>query len=61
VPQIGLGELVRDDGDGRTVSGVEPFDDRGVDEVLLGPADGRELVLGAEVGLGELEVRRVAS
>ena len=61
VPEIGLGELVRDDGDGRTVSGAEPFDDRGVDEVLLGPADGRELVLGAEVGLGELEVRRVAS
>ena len=61
VPEIGLGELIRDDGDGRTVSDVEPFDDRGVDEVLLGPADGRELVLGAEVGLGELEVRRVAS
>lgn len=61
VPEIGLGELVRDDGDGRTVSSAEPFDDRGVDEVLLGRADGRELVLGAEVGLGELEVRRVAS
>ena len=61
VPEIGLGELVRDDGNGRTVSSAEPFDDRGVDEVLLGRADGRELVLGAEVGLGELEVRRVAS
>jgi len=61
VPEIGLGELVRDDGNGRTVSSAEPFDDRGMAEVLLGPADGRELVLGAEVGLGELEVRRVAS
>jgi len=61
VPQIGLGELIRDDGDGRTVLEAEPFDDRGVDELRLGPAGGRELVLGAEVGLGELEVRRVAS
>ena len=61
VPEVGLGELVREDGNGRTTSEVDPFDDRGFRDLLLGPADGRELVLGAEVGLGELEVRRVAS
>ncbi len=60
-PDIGVGSLVTTGPEGRTSQDTEPFDDVRYPDVVLGPAGGSELVLDAEVGLGELEVRRVAS
>ena len=60
-PDVGVGTLLRTGLGDASSQEADPFEPTTYDDVVLGPATGRELVLDAEVGLGELEVRRVAS
>ena len=59
-PEVGVGALLSTGLSGRSTQEADPFEDRTFADVVLGPTTGPELVLDAEVGLGELEVRRVA-